>query len=41
MSLSRLAPYGSGDLRRLDFKILGVKPPPLPSFQNKCLEVSA
>jgi hypothetical protein len=39
MSLSRLAPYGSGDLRRLDFKILGVKPPPLPSFQLTCPEV--
>jgi hypothetical protein len=31
------APYGSGELDQVDFKILGVKPPPLPSLQHKCL----
>jgi hypothetical protein len=35
------APYGFGELRRLGFKNSPVKPPPLPSLQLKCLEVSA
>jgi hypothetical protein len=33
------APYGSGNFGRRAFKNRGLKPPPLPSPQHKCLEV--